>query len=82
MEWVVVERDFDWELTSESVRMLADAGACLELYGVEAVRSYLAPGGKRMVCVFRAPDAQAVRTVLRALGSPPGTVWTSIQHTS
>lgn len=78
----MVERDFDWELTPESVRMLAEAGGCLDLYGVEAVRSYLAPGGKRMICVFRAPDAEAVRTVLRSIGSPPGNVWPSTQHTS
>lgn len=78
----MVERDFDCELTPESVRTLVQAGGCLELYGVKAVRSYLAPGGKRMICVFRAPDAEAVRAVLRSFGSPSGNVWTATQHTS
>ena len=80
MEWVVIERDFDMELTPEMVRRMADLGSCTSLYGVDAVRSYLSNGGRRMICVFRAPDAEAVRTMLRNGGSPPAKVWTASHH--
>ena len=80
MEWVVVERHFDRELTPESVRALAGLGDCLEVLGIEAVRSYVAPDRRRMICIFRAPDAEAVRTMLRSSGSPPAKVWASTLH--
>ena len=38
--------------------------------------------GKRMVCVFQAPDAQALRSLARANDFPPNfAVWTSTRHT-
>ena len=82
MEWVVVEREFDSELTPESVRTLVELGDCLEALGIEAVRSYVAPGRRRMICIFRAPNAEAVRTALRSSGSPPAKVWASTLHTA
>lgn len=54
---------------------------CFDLYRVRAIRSYLMPDGKRLVCVFEAPDAESVRAVLKARQSPPGTVWTCSLHT-
>lgn len=82
MEWVVVERTFSDELTPDLVREMAEsAGGCLELYRVESVRSYLSPDRKRMICVFRAPDAESVRTALRNNGSSPTSVWPSTLHT-
>ena len=55
---------------------------CVELYRVKPVRSYLMPGGKRMVCVFQAPDAEALRALGRANGFPPNSVvWSSTLHT-
>ena len=81
VEWVVVDRQFDWEVTPESVRTLAELGDCLEVHGIEAVRSYVAPGRRRMICIFRAPDAEAVRRMLRGSGSPPAKVWVATLHT-
>lgn len=82
VEWVVVEREFPEALTPDRVRELAaKANGCLDLYRVEGVRSYLSPDGTRMICVFRAPDAESVRMALRDGGSPPATVWSSTLHT-
>ncbi|MGB5812815.1 MAG: nickel-binding protein [Polyangiales bacterium] len=80
MEWVIVEREFDPPVTADAARAGRDALDCQELYGVEPVRSYLAQGGRRMVCVFRAPDAEAVRTVLRNGGSGRAKVWAGTEH--
>ena len=80
MEWVVVEREFDPPLTREAVLAQAEDPGCMALYGVTPIRSYLAPGGKRMICVFRAPDAEALRSVFRTMPSPEAKVWTSTVH--
>ncbi|MEM8606413.1 MAG: nickel-binding protein [Myxococcota bacterium] len=82
MECVVMEREFDIELTTEMVLAMAKMGAgCETLYGVEPIRSYLSPDGRRMICVFRAPDAEAVRIMARNAGSPPAKVWKGSEHT-
>jgi hypothetical protein len=73
VEWIVVEREFPEPLTEDRVRQMGTQ--CFDLYRITPVRSYLAPDGKRMVCIFRAPDAEAVRTILRMRESPPGIVW-------
>jgi hypothetical protein len=81
VEWIVVEREFSEPLTEDDVRRMRTEGQCFDLYRVKAVRSYLAPDGKRLVCVFRAPDAEAVRTVLQINQSPLGIVWVGTAHT-
>jgi hypothetical protein len=81
VERVIVEREFPVPMTPEDVRRMYAEGQCFDLYRVKRVRSYLMPDGKRLVCVFRAPDAEAVRAVLKANESVPGTVWTCTLHT-
>jgi cation diffusion facilitator CzcD-associated flavoprotein CzcO len=56
------------------VRQLARQ-ACSELYRVQWLRCYLAADGSRMLCWYRAPDAEAVRFVLRQQGSTDVAVW-------
>jgi hypothetical protein len=48
---------------------------CLVLHGVRHVVSYVAPDGLRMICVFEAPDCEAVRTAARQLGYRYDAVW-------
>jgi len=79
MEWVVVERDLPVGVTVERLIELAEE-ACLDLYGVTAIRSYLSSDRRRMICIFQAPDAEAVRTTLNATPLPPNRVWTSSLH--
>ena len=81
VEWVVLEREFPTPVTPDMVRQLAAGTTCLDLYRVEPVRSYLTPDGLRMVCIFRAPDAEAMRAVVRANDMPSATVWASTLHT-
>ena len=49
--------------------------ACAELYRVEWRRGCLSSDGARMLCWYLAPDAEAVRLVLRQQGCAAGTVW-------
>jgi hypothetical protein len=81
VEWVVLEREFPEPLTPDMVRQMAAETTCLELYRVRPVRSYLMPGGRRMVCVFEAPDAEALRALGRVNEFPDGPVWSSTLHT-
>ena len=82
MEYVVLERQFPEPIKPEDVLKMAEETQCLELYRVKPVSSYLMPDGMRMVCVFQAPDAQALRSVARSNDFPVDfTVWTSTLHT-
>ncbi len=54
-------------LNHDGVRRLALLG-CLEVHRVQWLRSYLATDGRRMLCMYRAPDAESVRLVLRQQG--------------
>jgi len=81
MEYVILEREFPEPLSSEEVRKMAAETECLDLYRVKPVRSYLMPGGKRMVCVFEAPDAEALRAVGRSNGFVNAVIWSSTVHT-
>jgi hypothetical protein len=81
MEYVVLEREFSAPLTPDEVRKMAAETQCLDLYRVKPVRSYLMPGGQRMICVFLAPDAEALRAVSRSNGFENAVIWPSTVHT-
>lgn len=49
---------------------------CLDLHGILRERSYLARDGKRMLCHFRAPDAESLRVAMRVAGVGYDAVWT------
>ncbi len=48
---------------------------CLDLHGVLRERSYLARDGQRILCHFRAPDAESLRVALRAAGIDYDALW-------
>jgi hypothetical protein len=80
--YVVLEREFPQPLSPEDVPKMAASVRCLELYRVTPVSSYLTPDGMRMICVFKAPDAEALRSLGRANDFPKGSrVWSSTLHT-
>jgi hypothetical protein len=81
VERIVLEREFEEPLTAAGVRELAAATQCLELYRVKPICSYLMPGGRRMVCIFEAPDAEALRSVSRVNAFQSATVWAATYHT-
>jgi len=73
---VVVERSFETPVTLEEIQAIEDAGAsCLESRGVEFVRTLFSRDGKRMVCLYKAPDAESVREAQRKAGMPVDSIW-------
>jgi hypothetical protein len=51
------------------------AEGCFDLHRVEWLASFLATDGGRMLCWYRAPDAESARLALRKLGSDMAGVW-------
>jgi len=73
---VVVERSFDAPVTLEEIQAIEDAGAsCLTAHNVAFVRTFFSRDRKRMICLYRAPDAEAVREAQRMAGMPVDAVW-------
>jgi hypothetical protein len=78
MEYVVVQRSFEEPADFAELQAREDANAwCLDTYNVKFVRTYFAKDRRHMVCVYRAPDAEAVRTTQRTGGLPFERVWTA-----
>lgn len=80
MERVIVERTYDVPMSEDEIRAVADEGGCSDLHRVFLRRSYLSPDGLRMICVYEAPDAEAVRLLQRSNGLPYDRIWTSSVH--
>lgn len=77
METIVVEHHFEdrpFNVERYETAQL-DAEWCLKAYGVRHVKSYLSPDGHRMICIFEAPDAEAVRRVSIQLGYSYDRLW-------
>lgn len=78
MEMVVVERSFDQPLEENAMsEASARAAWCREMYGVRFLRSYMSGDRKRFICVYEAPDAEAVRKVQATGGLPYDRVWSA-----
>lgn len=57
------------------VRLASEAGGCFDLHRVAWTLSFLAADGGRMLCWYRAPDAESARLALKSLGSDLNGVW-------
>jgi len=78
---VVVERGFGDPVDFADVHALEDRGAwCLEQHRVRFLRSYFASTRRRMVCVYEAPDAEAVRLAQRGAGLPLERAWPAMVY--
>ena len=76
MSHMIVETVFDPPTTDED----RDASAaklhpCLDGNGVRWVRSFVSKDRRRGICIFEAPDADAVRTAYRSAGVVFERVW-------
>ena len=81
MPHIILERSFDPPITADKVRAgVAAVGWCLDLHRVRHVASYLSSDGRRMICLFEAPDAEAVRQVMGRLKAPYERVWSATVH--
>lgn len=76
---IVVERNFDSAVDFAAVQAIVDKGQwCLDQHRVRHLRSYFARDRKRMVCLYRAPDAEAVRQVQDRVGLPYEQAWPAV----
>jgi hypothetical protein len=81
-EYVVAEREFPDPMTPSFVSdALNRAGWCLDIHRTALMESFLASDGLRMVCVFRAPDAESVRLANKQGNVPYTDVWTANVYT-
>jgi len=73
---VIVERSFSAPDTFERLKAIVDTKAwCLEQHRVNWARSFLSSDGRRMLCLYEAPDAESVRLAQREAELPVDTVW-------
>jgi hypothetical protein len=71
MPLFVVEERFDPPINAEGLNPYNEAlSPCLKTYDVKWVSSYVARDGAQCMCVYEAPDAEAVRRVYRAAEVP------------
>lgn len=81
MEHVVVERSFEEPMRFDDLQAVEEAFAwCLEQNRVRFIRSYFSADRKRMICLYEAPDAEAVRNVNRQAGMPADRIYTVSVH--
>jgi Nickel responsive protein SCO4226-like len=73
---VVVERRFEQAVTVEALQAIENAGAhCMELHKVTFLRTFFSTDHLRMLCLYRAPDAESVRLAQHQAGMPVERVW-------
>jgi hypothetical protein len=78
MERVVVERVFDDPVEFEAVQQCENKAAwCFEMHRVRHLLSYFSRDQRRMICIYEAPDADAVREACLKSGAPFERVWTA-----
>lgn len=78
MAKIIVERLFEEPVEFETLQKLEDESQwCLDLYDVKFLKTYFAADQKRMICLYEAPDAEAVRSANRKAGLPFETIWSA-----
>ena len=78
MPLVIVERTLDQPTDFAELDAMERAVAwCLEVNDVKFLHSYLSTDRRRMICVYEAPDAEAVRRSQRSGGLPFDRAWSA-----
>ena len=73
---VLVERSWDEPVTIADIAAIEKEGAwCLEAHNVTFLKTYFASDHKRMICLYRAPDAESVRQSQIKANMPFDDVW-------
>lgn len=73
---VLVERAFAAPVSLAAIQAREDAGAtCLQTHRVHFVSTLLSRDARRMLCLYRAPDAESVRIAQHQAGMPLERVW-------
>ena len=77
---VIVERSFAEPCVLDELQAQEDSRQwCLDTYNVKFVRTLFSRDGKRMLCLYSGPDAEAVRAAQREAGMPLDRVWSFIE---
>ena len=73
---VVVERQFERDMPLQDIQDIEDANIhCLEARNVTFLRTYYSADQQRMLCLYRAPDAESVRQAQREARVPFTDSW-------
>lgn len=81
MTLVIVETTYDPPLTDEQRQRDQDRlYPCMELRNVDWLESFESLDRRRKVCLFRAPDVDAMRESLRSAGVAFDRVWAASQR--
>lgn len=76
MPYLLMERTFEEPLSESALdQMFQRLGPCLEQHAIEWLRSYLSADRRRMICTFKAADAESVRMAYRTAGYSFEQVW-------
>jgi hypothetical protein len=76
VELVIVERRFASPVDFGTIQALEDAGAwCLQAHQVTFLKTHFSRDRMRMLCLYEAPDAEAVRVAERQAGVPFERAW-------
>ena len=80
---VVVERRFPQPVDFESVQAIEERGAwCLEAHRARFLRTFFAKDRCRMICLYDAPNAEAVRLAQTQAGMMFERVWAATLYES
>jgi hypothetical protein len=80
MPLVIVETAFDPPITEDEFAVFAErVDPCLGERNATWVTSYFAVDRRRRICVFDAPDAEAVRQAYRISGVKFERIWSAEQ---
>jgi hypothetical protein len=81
MSNVFLERQFEEMVTDDDlVSMASESSACFDLHRVDWQESFLSRDRTRLLCHYRAPDAESVRTALRSLNADMRVHWPGTVH--
>ena len=81
MSNVFLDRQFENPLSDDDlVAMARDSSACFDLHRVDWQESFLSEDRTRLICHYRAPDAESVRTALRSLDADMRVHWPGTVH--
>jgi hypothetical protein len=73
---VLVERSFSDPVVLDELQAIEDAAAwCLDTHRVKFLHTYFSADHRRLVCVYAAPDVEAVRETQSTAAMPFDRVW-------
>lgn len=78
MPLIIVEREFAEPVEVEDLQERENRFSwCLQAHRVKFLHTYFAADRQRMICVYEAPDAEAVREVSRRASMPYTRIWSA-----